>query len=258
MVAKLTKGFWPKVAGIILRNRILILLGIVAFTVFLALQWKNMRFSNTEANILPDDHPASVQYNAFTQIFGEEGNAIVLAIKDSALFTPKNFNRWNTLSKQLEAFPEIDYVISLENLKELIKDNDTQTFSMEPLIAAPPKTKSEIDSLTNHLFNELPFYDNLVYNPKTGTIQTVIYLDKDIMNTAVRNEFILNDLAELVDDFEQETNMDVRVSGMPYIRTWNTKSIVDEIGLFIVGALLVTSIICLPVSGLVFGSYAKA
>jgi hypothetical protein len=104
MVAKLTKGFWPKVAGIILRNRILILLGIVAFTVFLALQWKNMRFSNTEANILPDDHPASVQYNAFTQIFGEEGNAIVLAIKDSALFTPKNFNRWNTLSKQLRLF----------------------------------------------------------------------------------------------------------------------------------------------------------
>ncbi|RIV35376.1 RND family transporter [Flagellimonas lutimaris] len=243
MVAKLTKGFWPKVARIILRNRILILLGVVGFTVFLALQWKNMRFSNTEANILPDDHPASVQYNAFTKIFGEEGNAIVLAIKDSALFTPENFNRWNTLSKQLEAFPEIDYVISLENLKELIKDNDTQTFSMEPLIAAPPKTKSEIDSLTNHLFNELPFYDNLVYNPKTGTIQTVVYLDKDIMNTAVRNEFILNDLAELVDDFEQETNMDVRVSGMPYIRTWNTKSIVDEIGLFIVGALLVTSII---------------
>ncbi|AEM70854.1 hypothetical protein Murru_1814 [Allomuricauda ruestringensis DSM 13258] len=243
MVAKLTKGFWPKVARIILRNRILILLAVVGFTVFLAMQWKNMQFSNTEANILPDDHPASIQYNAFTKIFGEEGNAIVLAIRDSALFTPKNFNRWNTLSKQLDAFPEVDYVISLENLKELIKDNDTQTFSMEPLISAPPKTKSEIDSLTNHLFTELPFYDNLVYNPKSRTIQTVIYLDKDIMNTAVRNEFILNDLAELVEDFEQETNMDVRISGMPYIRTWNTKSIVDEIGLFIVGALLVTSII---------------
>ncbi|HKL90605.1 MAG TPA: MMPL family transporter [Allomuricauda sp.] len=243
MVAKLTKGFWPKVAGIILRNRILILLGVAAFTVFLAMQWKNMRFSNTEANILPDDHPASIQYNAFTKIFGEEGNAIVLAIRDSALFTPKNFNQWNTLSKQLDAFPEVEYVISLENLKELIKDNDTQTFSMEPLITTPPTTKTEIDSLTNHLFKELPFYDNLVYNAKSGTIQTVVYLDKDIMNTAVRNEFILNDLAELVDDFEQETNMDVRISGMPYIRTWNTKSIVDEIGLFIVGALLVTSII---------------
>ncbi|WP_318309453.1 efflux RND transporter permease subunit [Flagellimonas crocea] len=243
MVAKLTKGFWPKVASIILRNRILILIGIAAFTVFLGLQWKNMQFSNTEANILPDDHPATIQYRAFTKIFGEEGNAIVLAIRDSTLFTPKNFNRWNKFSRQLEAFPEVDYVVSLENLKELIKNQETQTFSMEPLFSAPPKTKQEIDSLTKHLFTELPFYDNLVYNPNSGTIQTVVYLDKDIMNTEVRNQFILNDLGELVDDFEEETGMDVRVSGMPYIRTWNTKSIVDEIGIFIVGALLVTSLI---------------
>lgn len=243
MVAKLTKGFWPKVARIILRNRILILIAIAGFTVFLALQWKNMQFSNTEANILPDDHPASMEYNAFTKIFGEEGNAIVLAIRDSALFTPQNFNRWNKLSKQLEAFPEIDFVLSTDNLKVLVKDDETQAFVMEPFIKNPPRTKQEVDSLTNHLFNELPFYDNLVYNPKSGTIQTIAYLDKDIMNTAVRNEFILNDLGDLVKGFEDETQLDVRVSGMPYIRTWNTKSIVDEIGIFIVAALLVTSII---------------
>ncbi|WP_298929439.1 MMPL family transporter [uncultured Allomuricauda sp.] len=243
MVAKLTKGFWPKVARIILRNRILILLGVAAFTVFLGMQWKNMQFSNTEANILPDDHPATVQYNAFKKIFGEEGNAIVLAIRDSSLFTPSKFNRWNKLSKQLEAFPEIDFVVSTENLKVLIKDDEKQEFVMEPFIKDAPKTKDEVDQLKNHLFKELPFYDNLIYNPESGTIQTIAYLDKDIMNTAVRNEFILNDLADLVKNFEEETNLDVRVSGMPYIRTWNTKSIVDEIGIFIGAALLVTSII---------------
>lgn len=243
MVAKLTKGFWPKVASIILRNRILILLGVAAFTVFLGLQWKNMQFSNTEANILPDDHPATIQYNAFKNIFGEEGNAIVLAIRDSSLFTPDKFNRWNKLSKQLEAFPEIDFVISTDNLKVLVKDNEKQEFLMKPFIENQPETKEEVEKLKNHLFNELPFYDNLIYNPESGTIQTIAYLDKDIMNTAVRNEFILNDLADLVDSFEEETNLDVRVSGMPYIRTWNTKSIVDEIGIFIVAALLVTSII---------------
>ena len=243
MVAKLAKGFWPKVARIILRNRILILLGIIGFTVFMALQWKNIRFSNTESNILPDDHPATIQYNAFTKIFGEEGNAIVLAVRDSALFTPENFNRWNRLAKQLEAFPEIDFVVALENLKVLEKDSQTQGFVMEPFLKSPPKTKQEIDSLKNHLFNELPFYDNLVYNPKSGTIQTIAYLDKDILNTAVRNEFILNDLADLVKTFEEDTQLDVRISGMPYIRTWNTKSITDEIGVFIVAALLVTSLI---------------
>ena len=100
-----------------------------------------------------------------------------------------------------------------------------------------------MDTLINHLFNELPFYDNLVYNPKSGTIQTIAYLDKDIMNTEVRNQFILNDLGDLVEGFEEETQLDVHVSGMPYIRTWNTKSIVDEIGIFIVAALVVTSLI---------------
>ncbi len=243
MVAKLTKGFWQKVSRIILRNRILILLGVAAFTVFLAMQWKNMQFSNTEANILPDDHPATVQYNKFKNIFGEEGNAIVLAIRDSSLFTPSKFNRWNKLSKQLEAFPEIDFVVSTDNLKVLIKDNDKQEFVMEPFISTTPKTEEEIKKLKNQLFEELPFYDNLIYNPESGTIQTIAYLDKDIMNTAVRNEFILNDLADLVEGFEKETNLDVRISGMPYIRTWNTKSIVDEIGIFIGAALLVTSII---------------
>ncbi|WP_067037758.1 efflux RND transporter permease subunit [Allomuricauda sp. CP2A] len=243
MVAKLTKGFWPKVARIILRNRILILIAIAGFTVFLALQWKNMQFSNTEANILPDDHPASIEYNAFTRVFGEEGNAIVIAIRDSALFTPTNFNRWNKLSKQLEAFPEIDFVVSTDNLRVLVKDNEEQAFVMEPFIKDPPKTKKEVDTLINHLFNELPFYDNLVYNPKSGTIQTIAYLDKDIMNTEVRNQFILNDLGDLVEGFEEETQLDVHVSGMPYIRTWNTKSIVDEIGIFIVAALVVTSLI---------------
>lgn len=243
MAVKLMKGFWPKVSRIILRNRILILLGIVGFTVFLALQWKNIRFSNTESNILPDDHPATIQYRSFTKIFGEEGNAIVLAIRDTALFAPKNFNRWNRLSKQLEAFPEIDFVVSLENLRVLVKNNDEQVFVMEPFLKKKPSSKAEIDSLKNHLFNELPFYDNLVYNPKSGTIQTIAYLDKDIMDTPVRNEFILNDLDDLVNSFEEETQMDVHVSGMPYIRTWNTKSIVDEIGIFIVAALLVTSLI---------------
>ncbi|MEO1484722.1 MAG: MMPL family transporter [Bacteroidota bacterium] len=243
MVAKLTKGFWPAVARIILRNRILILCAVAAATVFLVMQWKNIQFSNTEANILPDDHPATIQYKAFTNIFGEEGNAIVLAVRDKALFEIENFNRWNKLSKQLEAFPEVDFVVSTDNLKVLEKDTMLQQFVVQPFLKRTPKEAKEIDSLKNTLIQSIPFYEGLIYNKDSETIQTIAYLDKDIMSTPVRNEFILNDLGDLVKKFEQETDMDVRVSGMPYIRTWNTKSIVDEIGIFIAGALLVTSLI---------------
>jgi predicted RND superfamily exporter protein len=243
MVAKLTQGFWAKTARIILRNRILILLCIAAVTVFLAMQWQNMQFSNSPANLLPDDHPANQEYRSFLSQFGEEGNAVVFAVRDSALFNPTNFNRWNKFSKQLEAFPEVDFVLSTDNLQELIKDNDKQEFVMQPLIKKQPETIQEVDSIVQHLFNDLPFYDNLIYNKKSSTIRTVMYMDKDIINTSVRKDFVLKDMIHLVDRFEKETGLDVRISGMPYVRTMNSQNIIDEIGKFILAALGVTSLI---------------
>ncbi|SHJ58005.1 efflux RND transporter permease subunit [Pseudozobellia thermophila] len=243
MAAKFTKNFWERTARIILRNRILILCLIAALTVFLGMQWENMRFSSSQANLLPDHHPVNLKYQEFLEQFGEEGNAIVFAIRDSALFTPENINRWNKFSKQLVAFPEIDFVLSLDNLQELKKDNENQEFELRPLINGKVSTKKEVDSIKNHLFDDLPFYDKLLFNKESSTIRTVANLDKDIVNTTVRKDFILQDLTNLVEDFEEETGLNVHVSGMPYIRTMNSQNIIDEIGKFILAALGVTSLI---------------
>ncbi len=243
MAFKLTQGFWSATARIILRNRILILIGIALVTVLLATQWKNMRFSNTEANLLPGDHPATVEYDAFLEQFGEEGNAIVLAVRDSNLFRPGTFNRWNIFNEQLGAFPEVDFVLSTDNLQRLIKDPEAQEFKLEPWLQGTVSDQQELDSLTDELFNRLPFYENVLYNKESRTVQTVVYLDRDLVNTKVRKDFVLNDLRNLITDFEQETGLDVRVSGMPYIRTMNSQNIIDEIGVFIFAALAVTSLI---------------
>ena len=243
MAKKLPQGFWARTAGIILRNRILILLLVAAFTVFLGMQWKNMRFSSSQANLLPDDHPVNVEYKDFIKQFGEEGNAVVFAIKDSALFSPENFNRWNKLSKQLVAFPEVDFVLSTDNLQELVKNKEKSTFELQPLIKKQLENQLEVDSITSHLFNNMPFYESLLFNKESHTIRTVIYLDNDIVNTSVRKDFIIQDMNTLIESFEQETNLDIRISGMPYIRTMNSQNIIDEIGKFILAALGVTSLL---------------
>ena len=49
--------FWGTVANLILRKRFLIIGGIILLTVFFGTQWKNMRFTFTEANLLPNNHP---------------------------------------------------------------------------------------------------------------------------------------------------------------------------------------------------------
>lgn len=243
MVAKLTRGFWAKVARIILRNRILILILIAAITVALGFQWENMRFSSSEANLLPDDHPMNIQYEGFLEKFGEEGNIVALAIKDERFKEVDEFNSWNTLSKKLDAFPEVDYVVSTDNLQELVMDKENNRFALSKFLKENPASNSEVDSLLQHLYDELPFYEGLLYNKETGTIRTLVYLDKDIVNTSVRKVFILKDLTNLINEFEEETGLDVRISGMPYIRTLNSQNIIDEIGIFIGAALLITSLI---------------
>ncbi|NJY62000.1 MMPL family transporter [Salinimicrobium sp. CDJ15-81-2] len=235
--------FWNTVARIILRNRILILILIAACTVFLGLQWKNMKFSFTEANLLPDDDPINVQYQAFLDKFGEEGNVIVLAVNDPALFTPENFTAWNNLSRKLRSSPEVEFTVAVGDLMKLQKFEDPGRFEMVPFIQEQDPDSLQVSAYRDELFNKLPFYEGLVYSRHSNTVQTAVYLDKKIVNTGKRKSFVVENLIPLVEKFEKETGMNVYVSGMPYIRTLNAQTIIDEIGLFIGAALLVTSLI---------------
>lgn len=236
-------NFWTRVSRIILKNRYLILILIAIATAFLVSQMKHMRFSYTEANLLPEDHEVNIQYNKFLDIFGEEGNLILLAIKDSTVFTPAKFNAWNSLAKSFDSLSEVEFTLSIADVKKLKKDTKNRKFVLESIYTEELTSQKTIDAVKKELFEKLPFYDNLLYNKETGTIQTAIYINKEIVNTPVRKAFVFKKLIPIIDAFEKETNLDIRVSGMPYIRTINAQNIIDEIQLFVLGALLITGII---------------
>jgi len=243
MTKLFTFGFWNALAGIILRNRAVIFLMIVGVTVFLGFQWKNMKFSHSEANLLPDDHEINILYNKFLNTFGEEGNLIVMAVKDSSLFTPEKLKAWNDFNSSFKKYEEIELVISLADLKTLEKKENPTRFELHPFIKDSSYTKTQVSSYENQLFNKLPFYEGLIYSKHSKTIQSALYIKKDIVNTKARKQFIQNVLTPAVEDFEKKNQLDVKVSGMPYIRTMNSQNIMDEISVFILAALLVTSLI---------------
>lgn len=235
--------FWNAVARIILRNRILILLSLLGVTIFFVSQWQNVRMTFTEANLLPDDHPVNLEYLEFLEKFGEEGDVIFMAVKDSSLFNAENFNAWNALADTLGTFEEVEITISIGNLTKLKKFEHPPHFDMVPFIAEEEVNQQQVSAYSQELLDNLPFYSGLVYSRNSHTIQTAIYLKKDIVNTSARKDFVLEKLQPLVDGFEKDRGIDVRVSGMPYIRTLNSQNIVDEIGVFIGAALVVTSLI---------------
>ena len=236
-------NFWEGIARLILRNRFTLLIILFAATAFWVSHWKYMRFTFTEANLLPDQHEENIRYNEFLKLFGEEGNVMVLAVQDPDLFSAGRLDAWNELSAKLGSYEEIDFTLSLDNLKVLSKNKRKNKFEMIPFQAKKPETEAEFTLLRQQLFKELPFFENLLFNKETQTVRTAVYMKTEIVNSAARKKFIYETFIPLIEEFEAENKIDVRISGMPYIRTLNAQNIVDEIGIFVLGAMGITSLI---------------
>lgn len=243
MFKKKSINFWDTLARIVLRNRILILCLLTLFTLLMISQWRNMKFSYTEANLLPDKHPVNVEYNKFLKVFGEEGNIIVLAIKDKNLYSIDKINAWNNLSKSLSENNNIENIISLQNLKNLIRNDITKQFDFTPLIKDSIKSNKELIKLKSTINDELPFYKNMIFSQNRDAIRSILFLKKSVVNTSKRKDFVLNNLIPKIEKFEKKTGMNIHVSGMPYIRTMNSKNIISEIEIFIIAAVSITSLI---------------
>jgi len=244
MKKKLKVGFWEYIARLILTYRITILIAITAITIFLGFQWRNLNMTYTEANLLPKKHIVNQQYDDFLSKFGEEGNLIVIGFQDPNFFTPKAFAEWNELMLGLKSSKNVELVVSISDLKKLQKDTIAQKFELTPLIDSNQiKNQAYLQNIKTELFNNLPFYEGLLFNKKSGSIRSAIYLKKEIVNTAERKIFIIETLLPKIEKFEKNTGIDLRVSGMPYIRTINAENMKGEIGLFIGAALLITSLI---------------
>ena len=243
MIKSLFSGFWEKISGIILKNRILIILSLLIVTYFFTTHWDKIRFTYTEANLLPATHPENIKYKSFTDKFGEEGNLIVISVKDSTLFTIEKLNAWNELSHSFKDHKDVSTVIAFGDLQKLKKNKTSRQFYIEPFIKDSLTTESELDLLKEEIFNNSPFYDKFLINSETKAVRTAINLKTEVVNTVLREQFVNNVLLPKVSEFEQKYNLDVRISGMPYVRTKYSETIKAELGKFIILAIVVTSLI---------------
>lgn len=243
MKKKIFSGFWQSTASIILNNRILIIVGLIFTTYFFTTHWDKIRFTYTEANLLPDTHPENIKYRAFTEKFGEEGNLIVISVKDSTLFTIEKLNAWNNLSNSFKGHSDVSTVISFGDLQKLKKDKDSRQFYIEPFIKDSISSNEEVENLKYEIFNRTPFYDKFLINSESQAVRTAINLKSEVVNTVQREKFVNEVLLPRVSTFEKDYNIDVRISGMPYVRTKYSETIKKELGKFIFLAIIVTSFI---------------
>ena len=135
-------------------------------------------------------------------------------------------------------------VIAFGDLQELKANGSSKEFFIESLIEDSIKNKLELELLKDKIFNKsLKFYDGFLFNSKSKAVRTAINLKSEIVNTVEREKFITDILEPKVKEFEEKYNLDVRISGMPYVRTKYSQTIKAELGKFLILAIIVTSLI---------------
>lgn len=232
---------WQFLVRIILRNRLLILIAIGVLTIAMGYMGSNIKMSYEMAKLLPSSDTISIEYENFKKQFGLDGSVIFVAIQDPELYTKDHFNSWYDLSNEVLKINGIQEVVSVARLYNLVRNDSLKKFQFLPIISEKIKTQEELDSIKNVIYS-LPFYDGRLFNKETDVSLMMITLDKEVLNSKARVGLV-REIKETVDKFGEKHSIDVKYSGLPYIRTVTSKKIQDELLLFVLLSLIITSIL---------------
>ncbi len=234
---------WTKLAHIVLKNRLalIIILGII--TVFMAYRAKDVQFTYSFFTAVPANDPDMVYFTEFKKNFGEDANIVAIGIKDSTLYELENFRRFKYLSDEILQINGVKQVVSIPLFKSLIKDSKNKKFSLEPIFTEIPDDQETLDSLLK-VANDQRFFSDQIINKVNGATFILISIDNEVLNTKDR-DVVIKDIEHISKAFEASTNINLHFVGLPYIRTEVNGSVKVELQIFLVLSLIVTALILL-------------
>lgn len=211
-------------------------------TLFMGWEMKNVKVSYKFGGLLPKTDSAYVHYEELQSKFSEDGNVIVLGVKDPGLYKVENFREWYRLGNELKDQPGVDSVFSEAHLFELIRDDSLTRFNLEPVMKKEPTTQAGVDSLMARV-RALPFYKGLLYNDSTGASLMMVFVNAERFNSEDRGDMV-DRIAARVDEFANG-RFKVYQSGLPFIRTVVTERTRTELRMFVGLMVLVVSLLIL-------------
>ncbi len=232
---------WTKIAGIILRNRIAFITGVLLGTVFMGFQARHIQMSYESADLLPKTDTAYLDYAKFRETFGQEGNIMVFAIQDSNFYDLAKINDWIAMGNNIKALKGVTALMSITHTFNLHKNTELKKFEIQPIFPHHISSKAELDSLS-FIAENLPFYDGLLLNKQKHTYNMMITVSAEVMNSPARVKLV-QDVLKITEQFTGKHHLKMHYSGMPYIRVINAENIKGEMYMFIALSLLITAII---------------
>lgn len=232
---------WFKLSQIILRNRIVILSIITLLTVFFGyFALTSLEMDNKYGNMLPKKSPAQDDYLQLKEMFGEDGGALIMAVKTDQLYTEENFILWKKIGDSIAKLDGINSVLSEADLFT-IKNNTTEgKFEAEPVFLDPTFETKSIEEVREEI-RQIPLYDGLLYNDSTNVSLMMISIDEAYLSDQNKSGVVLE--AENIALAYEHVFGKMHFAGLPHIRVVMGKRVVSEMYIFIGLAIAVTSLL---------------
>lgn len=232
---------WSKFPHIVLKYRLILMILLFAFTGFMAYQAQFVKMAYNFNTAVPETDENYKYFQQFKDKFGEDGNILVLGVKDSSLYELENFQLYKKLNDDIADMEEITNVISLSSLQKIVRDREARSFKLEPLIPETPQTQEGLDGILDEA-KDLKFYSGQILNADNGATLILINMDREVLNSAFRNG-VVNEIKRMGEAFTAETGIEMHYSGMPFVRTMMQQKTNKELRLFIGLSIGITALI---------------
>lgn len=231
---------WYRLGQNILNYRKIYLTIIIVLTVVMGYFAAQVKLSYEYTKAIPSDNPKFVVYNEFVKKFGVDGTTVVVGFATKELYTKAFFNQVDALQKRIKKNSAVSEVMSIPTSYTIEKDSIETKYNARRIFHAPYESDSLLHA-DQLVFENLPFYKNLLYNPDSNSYIMAISFIADSINSGSRTNIIAGVQNEL-DRFSQSTNVDIHVSGLPFIRTIMADRIKKEMLWFLIGSLVLSAI----------------
>lgn len=232
---------WNKIADYILKHRVLNLVIASILLIFFGLEAFKVKMGHDLANTLPETDSTMVVYRQFLDKYGPDGRAIFVGMCDEKLFDLEHFQDYCDLNAKIREIPGVTECLSVTRVYNIVKNDGVKKFQLQQVVSRRPESQAEVDSIKEVIEN-LAMYDGLLFNSEKHSTMMLITLDDEHANLAVRRE-LTDALTILLNEYGNAHNVEMHISGMPYIREMTTQKMVKEIVGFTALSILVAGLI---------------
>ena len=231
---------WYRLGQKIVQYKVASLFILTAATLVMGYFAAQVKLSYEFTKAIPEDNDKFIVYKKFVQKFGVDGTTMVVGFQTDSLYTPQKFNALVQLQKNIKSIPGVTEVLSVPSSYNISKDSVEEKFNAAKIFDANYTSDSTLQA-HKAVFEQLPFYQNLLYNPNSHAYIMAISFVPDSINSGARSK-IIKSLNSQVEAFEKTTQLETHLSGLPYIRTILADRIKKEMIWFLFGSLLLCAI----------------